>query len=68
LKDAEPRALQRWVEVHSLYSTDYFDVSAFVMFSSRPLRGGGPYGVETQYMAQPDFMRADTAAAQGVVR
>jgi RNA 2',3'-cyclic 3'-phosphodiesterase len=52
LKEAEPRALQRWVEVHSLYSTSQFDVNSFVLFSSRPLKGGGPYGVEAEYMAR----------------
>jgi 2'-5' RNA ligase len=52
LKEAEPRALQRWVEVHSLYSTPQFDVNSFVLFSSRPLKGGGPYGVEAEYMAR----------------
>jgi RNA 2',3'-cyclic 3'-phosphodiesterase len=52
LKDAEPRALQRWVEVHGLYSTHSFDVNAFVLFSSRPLKGGGPYGVEAEYLAR----------------
>ena len=60
LKDAEPRALQRWVEVHSLYSTAAFDVNACVLFSSRPLKGGGPYGVEEQYLA-----RRETALAMG---
>jgi RNA 2',3'-cyclic 3'-phosphodiesterase len=54
LKDAEPRALQRWVEVHSLYSTPSFDVTAFVLFSSRPLKGGGPYGVEARFIARPE--------------
>lgn len=52
LKDAEPRALQRWVEVHSLYSTLAYEVNAFVLFSSRPLKGGGPYGVEAEYEAR----------------
>jgi RNA 2',3'-cyclic 3'-phosphodiesterase len=52
LKDAEPRALQRWVEVHSLYSTPIFEVQQFVLFSSRPLKGGGPYGVEATYHSQ----------------
>lgn len=55
LRDPEPRALQRWVEVHSLYSTPAFDVPAFVLFSSRPLRGGGPYAVEQRYAATPQF-------------
>jgi RNA 2',3'-cyclic 3'-phosphodiesterase len=52
LKDAEPRALQRWVEVHGLYSTRPFEVNSFVLFSSRPLKGGGPYGVEAEYLAR----------------
>jgi RNA 2',3'-cyclic 3'-phosphodiesterase len=60
LKDAEPRALQRWVEVHSLYSTPTFDVDAFVLFSSRPLKGGGPYGVEASYGS--DYSRAGVEA------
>jgi RNA 2',3'-cyclic 3'-phosphodiesterase len=60
LKDADPRALQRWVEVHSLYATPYFDVDSFQLFSSRPLKGGGPYGVEAEYPARPE-----TAMAMG---
>jgi RNA 2',3'-cyclic 3'-phosphodiesterase len=52
LKDAEPRAMQRWVEVHNLYSTQQFEVASFVLFSSRPLKGGGPYGVEAEYTAR----------------
>jgi RNA 2',3'-cyclic 3'-phosphodiesterase len=52
LKDAEPRALQRWVEVHSRYSTPTCEVNNFVLFSSRPLKGGGPYGVEAEYAAR----------------
>lgn len=58
LKDAEPQALQRWVEVHSLYSTPAFDVNAFVLFSSRPLKGGGPYGVEESYPARRESLPA----------
>ena len=49
LRDPDQRALQRWVEVHSLYSTKVFEVKQFVLFSSRPLKGGGPYGVEETY-------------------
>ncbi len=52
LNNAEPRALQRWVEVHSLYSTPQFDVNSFQLFSSRPLKGGGPYAVEAEYEAR----------------
>ncbi len=51
LKEPDLRALQRWVEVHSLYSTPAFDVHEFVLFSSRPLKGGGPYAVEESYLA-----------------
>jgi RNA 2',3'-cyclic 3'-phosphodiesterase len=50
LRDPDLRALQRWVEVHSLYSTPAFDVHNFVLFSSRPLKGGGPYAVEESYL------------------
>jgi RNA 2',3'-cyclic 3'-phosphodiesterase len=52
LKEAEPRALQRWVEVHSLYATPAFEVNEFVLFSSRPLKGGGPYAVEHAYASE----------------
>jgi RNA 2',3'-cyclic 3'-phosphodiesterase len=52
LKEPEPRALQRWVEVHSLFSTPQFDVNNYVLFSSRPLKGGGPYAVEAEYAAR----------------
>lgn len=49
LKEPEPRALQRWIEVHSLYRSATFKVKRFVLFSSRPLKGGGPYGIEESY-------------------
>jgi RNA 2',3'-cyclic 3'-phosphodiesterase len=58
LKEAEPRALQRWVEVHSLYSTPEFEVSSFVLFSSRPLKGGGPYAAEAIYQARREHALA----------
>lgn len=49
LKDPEPRALQRWIEVHSLYRSVPIAVERFVLFSSRPQKGGGPYGKEETY-------------------
>jgi RNA 2',3'-cyclic 3'-phosphodiesterase len=52
LKEPDLRALQRWVEVHSLFSTPQFDVNAFALFSSRPLKGGGPYAIEAEYEAR----------------
>jgi RNA 2',3'-cyclic 3'-phosphodiesterase len=52
LHNPDLRALQRWVEVHSLYSTPQFDVINFQLFSSRPLKGGGPYAIEADYEAR----------------
>jgi RNA 2',3'-cyclic 3'-phosphodiesterase len=37
---------------HNLYRSRLFDVSRFVLFSSRPSRGGGPYAVEESYDLQ----------------
>ena len=34
---------------HSLYNSRLFEVDRFVLFSSRPSRGGGPYAVEEAY-------------------
>lgn len=41
--------LHGFIASHSLYRSRAFDVSRFVLFSSRPLRGGGPYAVESSY-------------------
>jgi RNA 2',3'-cyclic 3'-phosphodiesterase len=49
LKNPEPRALQRYVELHNLYRSKPLEVTQFVLFNSRPLRGGGPYGIEEAY-------------------
>jgi RNA 2',3'-cyclic 3'-phosphodiesterase len=49
LKNPDPRALQRYVELHNLYRSTPFDVAEFVLFNSRPLRGGGPYGIQESY-------------------
>ncbi len=59
LRNPDLRALQRWVEVHSLYSTQAFDVAEFVLFSSRPLRGGGPYAVESAYQCNSEKQERD---------
>jgi RNA 2',3'-cyclic 3'-phosphodiesterase len=48
----DPRALQRWIEVHGLYRSQAILVQSFVLFSSRPMRGGGPYAVEQTYGLQ----------------
>jgi RNA 2',3'-cyclic 3'-phosphodiesterase len=49
LKNPPSQALQHWVQIHSLYRSRPFEVSAFVLFNSRPLRGGGPYGIQESY-------------------
>jgi 2'-5' RNA ligase len=49
LKDTRPDNVLRFVAAHSLYSSRFFEVSRFVLFSSRPSRGGGPYAVEEAY-------------------
>jgi RNA 2',3'-cyclic 3'-phosphodiesterase len=49
LKNPDGRALQRYVELHNLFRSKPFDVGEFVLFNSRPLRGGGPYGIQEAY-------------------
>jgi 2'-5' RNA ligase len=47
----EPRleSLHRFIAAHNLYASRFFEVGRFVLFSSRPSRGGGPYAVEEAY-------------------
>jgi len=52
LKDADPSSVHRFAADHSLYKSRVFEVSRFVLFSSRPSRGGGPYRVEEAYALQ----------------
>ena len=52
LKDPDPRAVHHFVAAHSLYKSRLFEVPRFVLFSSRPSRGGGPYAVEESYQLQ----------------
>ena len=49
LKDARPDSVHRFIAAHNLYASRFFTVSQFVLFSSRPSRGGGPYAVEESY-------------------
>jgi RNA 2',3'-cyclic 3'-phosphodiesterase len=55
LKDPNLQDLQRYLATHSLFASRSFEVDRFVLFSSRPSRGGGPYAVEGAYdlMAAP---------------
>lgn len=52
LKDPDLGDLQRYLVAHSLYASRPFEVRSFVLFSSRPSRGGGPYAVENSYHLQ----------------
>ncbi len=52
LRDPDIRAVHHFVAAHSLYKSRLFEVPRFVLFSSRPSRGGGPYAVEESYQLQ----------------
>ena len=52
LKNPEVQALHRFIASHNLYRSRVFEVARFVLFSSRPSRGGGPYAVEESYQLQ----------------
>jgi len=52
LKDPDLRPLHGFLASHSLYASRGFEVPSFVLFSSRPSRGGGPYAVEECYDLQ----------------
>ena len=52
LKDPDPVALHGFIASHNLYKSRVFEVGRFVLFSSRPSRGGGPYAVEESYQLQ----------------
>jgi 2'-5' RNA ligase len=52
LSDSPRDHLHRFIASHSLYRSREFEVSRFVLFSSRPQRGGGPYAVESSYALQ----------------
>jgi 2'-5' RNA ligase len=41
--------VQEFLARQSLFVSRPFEVSQFVLFSSRPSRGGGPYGVVDAY-------------------
>ena len=49
LRDPDLSSVHRYLAHHSLYKSRIFEVDRFVLFSSRPSRGGGPYAVEEAY-------------------
>ena len=52
LKEPDLGSVHRFLASHSLYKSRLFEVARFVLFSSRPSRGGGPYAVEESYQLQ----------------
>ena len=49
LRDADPLALRSFLVNHALYRSRPFVIERFVLFSSRPSKGGGPYAIEESY-------------------
>lgn len=49
LKQANPANVHRYIAAHNLYESRPFEVGRFVLYSSRPSRGGGPYAIEAAY-------------------
>jgi len=49
LKHAEVGALAGYLARHALFRSDSFGADRFVLMSSRPSRGGGPYAIERSY-------------------
>lgn len=49
LRQADRRQAMGFAHSHNLYRSRSFEVSSFVLFSSRASRGGGPYGREEVY-------------------
>jgi 2'-5' RNA ligase len=49
LRDTRSRSLAEYLESRSSFQSMPFEVTRFVLFSSQPSRGGGPYIVEQAY-------------------
>ena len=49
LRDASSRDVAEYLSARGLFRTPAFQVSRFVLFSSRASVGGGPYVVEESY-------------------
>lgn len=49
LRHARPDTVARYLHSHGAFRSEPFVASRFVLFSSRPLSGGGPYVVEEAY-------------------
>jgi len=51
---SDAASVQAYIASHSIYRSRPIEVSRFVLFSSRPSRGGGPYAVEEGYRLGED--------------
>jgi len=51
---ADAANVQAYIASHSFYRSRPIEVQRFVLFSSRPSRGGGPYAVEEGYRLGED--------------
>ena len=52
LKQSDDAILAGYLSRHSGFRTDWFTVDRFVLMSSRPSKGGGPYSTERAYPLQ----------------
>jgi 2'-5' RNA ligase len=52
MKYADPQALARYLGRNGGFQTEPFTVERFVLYSSRPQIGGGPYVAEEEYRLQ----------------
>ncbi len=52
LKQADGAILASYLSRHARFDTDWFTVDRFVLMSSRPSKGGGPYSTERAYPLQ----------------
>lgn len=49
LKHSDPQAIARFLQRRGAYRSAYFPVGRFVLYSSKPLVGGGPYVAEEYF-------------------
>jgi RNA 2',3'-cyclic 3'-phosphodiesterase len=59
LRDTSSRQVADFLSARGHFRSASFEISRFVLFSSRASSGGGPYIVEADYpLAEPEFRRA----------
>jgi RNA 2',3'-cyclic 3'-phosphodiesterase len=64
LRNVSPFAVAEYLDRHGGFRAGPFTVSRFILFSSRPNQGGGPYLIEDRYPSRDGvFVEDDEAAA-----